>query len=587
MNENEVQSRLEKKQGKGVKIALVTAACVVGVAAVGFGAACVAAGGGSTVHRGVSALGTDFGGMTRTQAEETLRSAVAQEESGVSFVSEGSDPVHMRYEDLGFTLDYEKTAEKLCESGRSGNALGNGWQYLAGIFGKKTQVEPEWTVDEAKLASAAEELAQTLSCEPIDFAYALDESGLRMTKPRDGRSISAAALAAECEEAVTSGDTPETEIAPEFETIPAEQGDLAAVQQELAEPCTNAYYDKETKSILPGRMHADFTLADAQSKLDAAEGGEDVLITTEVERPAVSTEALKKVLFRDKLSSYTTKVGGAPGRHSNVRVTANKINGVILNSGESMKYGELVMPFSLDNGYYMAPMYVQGKTVDGVGGGACQASSTLYAASLYANLEIVQRRNHGYASDYIGLGLDATVASGGPEFEVRNNTDYPIRIDAIFETKGGKDYITVNIIGTKVDDTYVKIKTDVLSTTPFQEEIIETDELAPGQRVVEQTAYTGYLVKTYRQIYRGDGTLISSNLEATSKYNVRNRIVKVGKAAPAATPTVDPTPTAPTVDPTPAAPVDPTPAAPVEPETPIETPATDNPVPPEATEETV
>ena len=70
-----------------------------------------------------------------------------------------------------------------------------------------------------------------------------------------------------------------------------------------------------------------------------------------------------------------------------------------------MKYGPLVTPFTAENGYSPAPGYLNGKTVDMIGGGACQASSTLYAAVLYANLEIVQRVNHGYASDYIGLGL--------------------------------------------------------------------------------------------------------------------------------------------------------------------------------------
>ena len=165
-----------------------------------------------------------------------------------------------------------------------------------------------------------------------------------------------------------------------------------------------------------------------------------------------------------------------------------------------------------------------------VGGGACQASSTLYAAALYANLEIVQRTNHGFASDYIGLGLDATVAEGGPEFEFRNNTDYPIKVCAAYTTSGNKNYLKITILGTKVDDSYVKIRTDVLETIPFTEEIIETDELAPGERKVEQPAYTGYKVKTYRNVYSGDGKLISSTFEANSNYKARNRIVYVGKS---------------------------------------------------------
>ena len=74
----------------------------------------------------------------------------------------------------------------------------------------------------------------------------------------------------------------------------------------------------------------------------------------------------------------------------------------------------------------------------------------------------------------------------------------------------------------------------MLETIPFAEQVTETSELAPGERKVEQTAYTGYKVKTYRNVYSGDGTLISSTFEASSNYKARDRIVLVGKAADAA-----------------------------------------------------
>ena len=91
----------------------------------------------------------------------------------------------------------------------------------------------------------------------------------------------------------------------------------------------------------------------------------------------------------------------------------------------------------------------------------------------------------------------------------------------------------------------MKIVTELISTTPFEEVTVETDTLAPGEQKVEQTPYTGYVVKTYRNVYAGDGTLLSSTYEATSRYKSRNRIILVGKAAD---PTVDPN--VPVMDPT-------------------------------------
>ena len=201
---------------------------------------------------------------------------------------------------------------------------------------------------------------------------------------------------------------------------------------------------------------------------------------------------------------------------------------MVLNSGEEFNYYDYCGPFSAANGYQSAPGYLQGKTVEMDGGGACQCSSTTYAAALLANLEIVARTAHGFASDYIGLGLDATVSGGGPDFIFRNNTAYPLKIETVYSAN---NRLTVNLLGTKTDDTTVKMRTEVLSKTdPPEDEIIESEELAPGESKVEQTAYTGYVVDTYRQVYDGQGNLISETYETRSRYKARGRIVLVGPA---------------------------------------------------------
>ena len=132
------------------------------------------------------------------------------------------------------------------------------------------------------------------------------------------------------------------------------------------------------------------------------------------------------------------------------------------------------------------------------------------------------------------------------------------------------------------------MRTDVLETIPFSEQIIETDELPAGERRVEQTAYTGYKVKTYRNVYSGDGTLISSTFEASSNYKARDRIVLVGKGSSTTT-TTEPSssaePTTPESPATPASPDAPS-GIPDSPDSPIPTaPATpDAPTDPSAPE---
>lgn len=519
-----------KRNSRGL---LIAALCVFGALIIGFGTVCFAASSSTAILRGVHLFGIDFGGMTVEQAARELEADVVQGDcAGAWFCVDEGHELFKSYYQLGMTIECTETAQALYAYGRDGNALQNGWRY---IFARGAEIKPVWNIDEAQMKKAAHEIASELTYAPVDFSYTVDETGLYAVKPCNGQTFPMDVVIEACETQLCSGEELSYVIETQTPAQEPQKSDYPAlldqVRKEFAEPCVNASYDKKTDTILPEKVHAEFSLDDAVAKMDAALSGETVQITRNVEYPKVTAAALEQVLFRDVLGTYTTKVGGAPGRHKNVQLTASRIDGFVMNSGESIKYGELTTPFTLENGYFLAPMYLKGKTVDGAGGGACQASSTLYAASILANLEIVQRINHGFASDYIGLGLDATVAEGGPEFEVRNNTDYPIKVQAIFETKKGKDYITVNLLGTKTDDTYVKIRTEVLSTTPYEEEIVETDELAPGAREVEQTPYTGYLVKTYRQVYSGDGTLISETREATSKYNARNRIIKVGKAA--------------------------------------------------------
>ena len=197
-------------------------------------------------------------------------------------------------------------------------------------------------------------------------------------------------------------------------------------------------------------------------------------------------------------------------------------------------------------GFQAAHAIINGEYDDAIGGGICQTSSTLYYAALLSNLEIVKRDCHRYAPSYITFGCDATVSWGGPDFIFRNNTNYPIKIVTSYYNNN----LTVKIYGTNVDGTYVRMVSKTLSSTDWKTVYQETDELAGGVQRVEQYPYTGYYVKTWRNVYSANGTLLSSTFEAVSDYKSRDKIVLVGKAAPAPDPTPEPNPD-PAPEPTP------------------------------------
>lgn len=96
-------------------------------------------------------------------------------------------------------------------------------------------------------------------------------------------------------------------------------------------------------------------------------------------------------------------------RVTNITKIATMLDGLQLLPGEEFSFNESVGPRTLERGFKNAPSYFMGEIIEGVGGGACQVSSTLYAAALYANLEVLERRPHSRVSSYIDPGLDATV----------------------------------------------------------------------------------------------------------------------------------------------------------------------------------
>ena len=156
-------------------------------------------------------------------------------------------------------------------------------------------------------------------------------------------------------------------------------------------------------------------------------GGESASVKLERTAPDITTENLKSNLFKDQLGTYSTNVSGTAARISNVRLAAQHCNGTVLLADGVFSYNDVVGQRTAARGFQKAGAYLNGVTVQELGGGVCQVSSTLYSATVLANLEIVQRQNHTYESTYIPLGMDATVSWGGPNYQFKITRTIPSR----------------------------------------------------------------------------------------------------------------------------------------------------------------
>ena len=276
----------------------------------------------------------------------------------------------------------------------------------------------------------------------------------------------------------------------------------------------NAGYDPETQSATESKVGIEFDVAAAQPLWDAAANGDTVTIPATLTQPEMTQERLQQHLLADKLATKTTSLSGSSSnRITNVKLAAEKINGVILQPGQTFSYNDVVGQRTKANGFKEAGAYSNGQVVQEVGGGICQVSSTLYYCAMVSNLKINTRTCHYFPVSYIEPGMDATVSWGGPEFKFTNNRDYPIEIKAYVQNGS----VTVEIWGTDVDGSYVKM------------------------------SYTseGLRATTYRTVYDKDGKQISHTLEANSTYHSHDTTPKptpTPSTAPKPTPTPTPQP---------------------------------------------
>ena len=156
----------------------------------------------------------------------------------------------------------------------------------------------------------------------------------------------------------------------------------------------------------------------------------DIEIVPTPLQPALTREQVRQTvtLRADTYTEISTK--STEERTNNIRRAFELINGTVLLPGEEFSFNDIVGKRTTDNGFFRAIEYAYGEQVYGVGGGVCQASSTIYIAAVQANLQITDREPHSMEVNYTSYGKDATVNLDGKkiDFQFKNNTDAPIYI---------------------------------------------------------------------------------------------------------------------------------------------------------------
>lgn len=242
-----------------------------------------------------------------------------------------------------------------------------------------------------------------------------------------------------------------------------------------------------------------------------------------VQDPPHITEVPEKKLLVGKFTTYYSMENTS--RAGNIARAAEMLDGLEIAPGEVFSCSTAIGPITEENGYLPAGTYVQGKVEDGIGGGVCQISTTLYNAALFAGLTIVERAPHSMAVSYVDPGRDAAIAGNYKDLKLRNDYAYPVVVGA----KAGDGALTISIHTPQEDiGNEVELISVVLKTIEPGEPVVTVDEGRPADYYrVTQKAHTGYVAELYR-VTRRDGVELLREKVNTSEYAATPEYVTVG-----------------------------------------------------------
>lgn len=484
------------------------------------------------VYKNVYMLGENFSSKTSEEVLEMInnKSKELRANEKLEVYQDGENIYTIKAEDVDFKFDVDKTAQNIIEFGRDSNIFKNNFNILKAFFSRK-EIEPVYTYDNEKLDGVIKNIDLTIRDRYVDDSYSLDEKEGKLIIV-NGKTGNAINYNNEKENIIKAlEDKNENTYDLKIEKKVPQELDVDKVYSEVKRDAKDAYIDK---TVSPQKYVAevvgfDFdvnSLKEVLSLPENKEEGKTIEFKVNVIEPKVKLVNITADLCKDKLAGYTTYFpAGSYARSNNLKIALSYMNGVVVMPGETYSYNKNIGDTTASKGYQAAATFKGGTTVNEMGGGICQTVSTLYNTVLMANLEIVERHQHGLPVGYVPPSRDATVYSPVLDFKFKNNRETPIKIVTSFTYNGS---LNVSIYGTKQDnDPEVILSQKTLSTIPYTTRYEYDPSMPYGTQTVVTAGVNGYTSESYIT-KKLNGQVISSGILSQDKYNAQQQVVKVG-----------------------------------------------------------
>ena len=473
---------------------------------------------------GITINGLSVSGLTMEEAKAYINQTMLEKiHNGIKMTHDGQEYI-FELNELNIEYNFDQQLLDAYKIGRSGNIVQDNFTILYMLFNKK-EFNFNITYKQDLFQRQLDYLEIQLPDRSVENKYYIEGNELIIVKGLDGVVLNEDAIKKVVQTQLSDLTIKKLIDLPVINK-PVDDLKIEEIHNEIYQEAQNAYYTVEPFKIYPHVVGIDFAIGNEEIAEKLAKVDTDYVIPLKLTEPEITTENLDINVFPDLLSQFDTVYDtNDKNKTNNLTIAMEKINGVILKPGETFSYNKTLGARTIENGYKEAPIYANGKIVNGLGGGICQGSTTLYNAVVMADLKVEERQNHMFVPSYVKAGHDATVVYGSIDFRFTNTREYPIKIVA----SANSGVARVSIYGIYREKEYIiQLETETLEVTPYETIYISDSKLASGEHQIIQAGMKGTKVETYKVVKIGNYE-VSRELISVDTYRPMQETILKGR----------------------------------------------------------
>lgn len=439
----------------------------------------------ATISQGIHINGIDVSNLSKEEAKNKLEQYYSEKLSNDITLVHNDYTSYIKTTEINLTVDIDSAVNYAYQCGKTSNIFSDNYHIFSAMI-NGINIMPTISYDEETLKTLLNNMSKELPDAVVESGYYIEDKNLIITKGSDGSVIDTDATIKQIGDKLSNLSYINEIIELQTTQQSPAKIDIDKIYSEVHKEATDASFEPETHKITSAENGIDFDVDKAKQIVETADS--ECTIPLKILKPNITNNMIGEEAFPDLLASYSTKYAASNrNRTTNLRLAAEKINGTVLLPGEIFSYNNVVGERTISAGYKDAAIYLNGQVVDGLGGGICQISTTLFNAVLFSNLEIIELYNHQFVPSYATAGRDATVVYGVKDFKFKNSRNYAIKINcsvangvASFQIWGYKQEpeYEVNVSASVTSCTSSYIKSVTYRTLSLNGEVVKTEKIS-------------------------------------------------------------------------------------------------------------